>query len=73
MLLSLSLFCTFGIGTCRDDLILSFYGPYTQLMKVIQLEDHLYSRTLHIDNESDKTTGSSMYGIRVLQVDNESD
>ena len=44
MLLLLSLFCTFGIGTYRDGLILSFYGPYIELMKVIQ--QSIYSTTV---------------------------
>jgi len=73
MLLSLSLFCTIGIGNYGEGLIWSFYGPYTGVMKVIQLQAVLCSRTLHVDDESGNNTSSSIYGIRVLQLDNESD
>jgi hypothetical protein len=73
MLLSLSLFCTIGVGNYGEGLIWSFYVPYTGVMKVIRLRAVLYSRTVDVDNESGNNTGSSIYGIRVLQVDNESD
>jgi hypothetical protein len=73
MLLSRSLFGTIGIGNYGEGPIWSFYCPYTRVMKVIQLQAVLYSRAVDVDNESDNNTGSSIYGIRVLQVDNESD
>jgi hypothetical protein len=73
ILLSLSLFCTIGKGNYGEGFIWSFYGPYTGVMKVIQLQAVLYSRTVDVDNESDKNTASSIYGIWVLQVDNGSD
>ena len=73
MLLSLSLFCTIGIGSYREGFIWSFYGPYTGVMKVIQVQAVLYSRAVDVDNESDNNTGSSIYGMWVLQADNESD
>jgi hypothetical protein len=73
MLLSLSLFCTIGIRNYGEGLILSFYGPYTEIMEVIQLQAVLYSRTVHVDTQSYNNTGSSIYGIRGLQVDKKSD
>jgi len=52
MLLSLSLFCTIGKGNYGESLIWSFYGPYTGVMKVIQLQVVLYSRIVDVDSET---------------------
>jgi len=52
MLLSLSLFCTIGKENHGEGLIWSFCGPYTGVMKVIQLQVFLYTRTVDVDNET---------------------